>query len=226
MKKLAYFMLLVIGFILPLSAVTVSADSNSLDDYQQFFDSQDSSNSDSVTFSSSSENTQVYTIPKNTPIPLEGIRWPSKRVKIYLAAHDNKIKLAFKDAVRQWNQTKAIHFVWVHHQSQAQVIAQDGDLAHDNGTSNGVGVVTSQLGSTQTEYNPDTHALMRATSTLDANQLSIDSRQFRCKVAEHELGHAIGLAHAPEYAHSVMVPRNVKTGITKEDIKSVRELYR
>ncbi|WP_263853153.1 M10 family metallopeptidase domain-containing protein [Limosilactobacillus reuteri] len=40
------------------------------------------------------------------------------------------------------------------------------------------------------------------------------------------MGHALGLAHAPEYEHSVMIPRNIKNGITKNDAKTLRMLYR
>lgn len=165
-----------------------------------------------------------YEIPQNTPVPLEGIRWPSQRVTICLQTDDPKIRQAFQDAVKRWNATKAIHFVWIKDPKQAQVVAQNGDLS-DNTHPATVGYVTSQLGSTETKFNPDTNTLIKATSTLDPTQLDYTNRQFRSEVAQHELGHSIGLAHAPTYEHSVMISRNIRTGITKNDVESVRMLY-
>lgn len=165
-----------------------------------------------------------YGIPQDTPVPLEGIRWPSRRITICLQTDDPKIRQAFRDAVKRWNATKAIHFVWIRNSKRAQVIAQDGDLS-DNTRPATIGYVTSQLGSTETKFNPDTNTLLKATSTLDPTQLDYANRQFRSEVAQHELGHAIGLAHAPIYEHSVMIPRNIRTGITNNDVESVRMLY-
>lgn len=182
-------------------------------------------NQPSLTFSTKTpQRRHHYAIPQNTPVPLEGIRWSSKKVTICMQTDDPHIQQAFRDAVKRWNRTKAIHFRWIKNANKAEVIAQSGDLS-DNSQSATVGYVTSQLGSTKTEFDPDTHTLIRATSTLDATQLDYTSRHFRSEVAQHELGHAIGLAHAPSYAHSVMIPRNIQTGITKNDVKSVRMLY-
>ncbi|WP_267200832.1 matrixin family metalloprotease [Limosilactobacillus kribbianus] len=181
-------------------------------------------NQSGLTFSSSTtQKRHHYVIPQNTPVPLEGVRWPSKQVTICMQTDDPHIQQAFRDAVKRWNRTKAIRFRWIKNPNKAEVIAQTGDL--DDSQSATVGIVTSQLGATETEFNPDTHTLTRATSTLDSAELDYTSRQFRSRVAQHELGHAIGLAHAPSYAHSVMIPRNIQTGITKNDIKSVRMLY-
>ena len=165
-------------------------------------------------------------VPTNTPTPNEGYRWPHRRIYIYMATDNSKMKKAFRTAVRQWNHAQVVKLVWTRHQAKANIIADSGDLS--NAASNAqlnVGYVTSQLGSTQTTYNPDYHTMIKATSTLDANQLAYVNDHFRAQVAEHELGHALGLAHAPEYEHSVMVPRNIRTGITKQDIKTLRMIY-
>lgn len=163
------------------------------------------------------------TIPSSSPIPLEGYRWPSRQITVYMATQDHQVQVAFRVAVKKWNQTKAVHLHWIKSRQRAEVIVTDGDL-QTTGNSN-VGYVTSQLGSTETQFNPDTHAMIRAKSTLDAAKLRYVNRQYRDHVAEHELGHALGLAHAPEDYQSVMIPRNIRRGISKLDRQALRNLY-
>ncbi len=164
-------------------------------------------------------------IANNTPTPNEGYRWLHHRVYIYMDTDNPKMKKAFRTAVKAWNKPHIVKLIWTSNRSKANVIANSGDLSTSASQPN-VGYVTSQLGSTQTSYNPDYHIMIKATSTLDANQLAYVNDQFRARVAEHELGHALGLAHAPEYEHSVMVPRNIRTGITKQDIKTLKMMYK
>lgn len=126
--------------------------------------------------------------------------------------------------LRAWNRTKIIHFSWTTNAERANVFAKSGDLSADSVNSN-VGNNHHDLGATQSSYDPNKHALLTATSILDPNELRFTSRDFRSEVAQHELGHALGLAHAPEYEKSVMIPRNVRSGITKLDRRTLKLLY-
>lgn len=159
-----------------------------------------------------------------TPTPTEGYRWPTTNIKIYMDTQDRALQTAFRSAVQAWNQSGVVHISWTKNKDKADIIAQDGVLPNGRSTP-GIGYETTQLGSTSAEYNPDTHALIQARSTLDPNQLDYTSQRFRTEVAEHELGHALGLAHAPENMHSVMIPQNVKSGITVNDRRTLRYLY-
>lgn len=196
--------------------------------FQSSFFAPDSSTDNDLQFSDGRQrpNAERLAIPTNTPTPLEGFRWKKKKVTIYMQTADPKLKWAFKDAVKKWNKTRAVQIRWTKDEDKANIIAADGDLARNSTGNTGVGYTTSELGSTRTEYDPTTNTLNQATSTLDPNQLDYTNSEFRSEVAQHELGHALGLAHAPEYEHSVMIPRNIKTGITKNDAKSLRMLYR
>lgn len=221
MKRLLLLIALA-GMSIGLSSVAQAATVINNGD-QQYFNSGTSTGTDNPA-DDHNEPVRPLTIPQETPIPLEGYRWKMRKIKIYLASGNPEIRAGFRHAVRGWNATGAIHFIWTKHRSKAQVIATDGDLTA-TANQNPAGTTTRQLGTTETSYDPQTHAMLRATSILDSGTLNGTSLAYRTEIAEHELGHALGLAHAQEYQHSVMVPRNVRTGITHEDARSVRLLY-
>lgn len=208
----------VVGIGLPVNADPISSINQS-----SIFSTEDGQMTGSNTAQATRSGARTLSLPSGTPTPIEGYRWPTRNLRIYMQTRDKALQMAFRGAVRAWNNTGAVHISWCRDEDRADIIAQDGSLTSTAPTT--VGYVSSQLGSTSTEYNPDTHALIRARSTLDAGQLDYTNRTFRTEIAEHELGHALGLAHAPEYMHSVMIPRNVKTGITKDDRATVRLLY-
>ncbi|MBB1063408.1 M57 family metalloprotease [Limosilactobacillus fastidiosus] len=221
-----YFLVLLSVFMVGIVSQSVIADDGSSLPTNYFNqDAGDKSTGDfSIDDPNETPSNKKIAIPRDTPTPLEGVRWQKKTIWIYMRTSDPRLKSAFQNAVKNWNKVKEIKIKWTKDEDKANIIAADGDLSANN-TNNGVGYQTAQLGETKTEYNPDTHELHKATSILDPYQLDYTNPNFRSEVAQHELGHALGLAHAPEYEHSVMVPRNIRTGITKNDRKSIHLLY-
>lgn len=230
MHKMLRWLIFCGALLLTAPVTVVHADQGISSDFQSSYFNQNSE-SDNVGLQApqaagNRPNPNRLAIPDNTPTPLEGFKWKKKKISIYMDTDDPKLRWAFRDAVKRWNKVKAVKIYWTKDMENANIIANDGDLSGHTLGNNNVGYTTSELGSTKTEYDPDTNALHQATSTLDPNQLDYTSKPFRSKVAQHELGHALGLAHAPEYEKSVMIPRNIKTGITKNDAKTLRMLYR
>lgn len=161
--------------------------------------------------------------PANSTDPTSGYKWPKNTVQCVINTTNPKLILAYKDAINAWNQTGAFHFQLTT-DKQAPITLGEQDLSS---TKSDNGIETSQeLGVTDVSYYPEQHLLAKADVKLDNDPMLLNNnRQYIAWVAEHELGHAIGLAHTAQNADSVMVPANPTHGITNNDIITVKQLY-
>lgn len=166
----------------------------------------------------------IYEIPKNTPIPLENFRWANPhKLTIYLNTDNNEAKQAYQQAIHDWNNTHLVTLTLTNDSAHADISANIADYSaqtkHTNNT------IIETLGLTKTNYDTTTHQSQHANCAIDIQQLHQYSPQERAWVAEHELGHALGLWHAKPGTNSIMVPANQKGGITNLDTDSLKALY-
>ena len=149
----------VVGIGLPVNADPISSINQS-----SIFSTEDGQMTGSNTAQATRAGARPLSLPSRTPTPIEGYRWPTRNLRIYMQTRDKALQMAFRGAVRAWNNTGAVHISWCRDEDRADIIAQDGSLTSTAPTT--VGYVSSQLGSTSTEYNPDTHALIPDSWTI------------------------------------------------------------
>lgn len=190
---------------------------------QEAGSSSSSSSSAGTPGMASQQANQTQQSNSNDATPLEGYKWPNRNVTVAITSTDPRTKQAFNDAINAWNKTGAINFQLTDHDQDADIVADDKDLSADDQDYGAA--ISEELGQTNTEYDPSNKILSHAESSLDINKLANSSREYRMWVAEHELGHAIGLDHADQHANSVMIPANPRAGITSMDVNAVHEMY-
>lgn len=185
-----------------------------------------SSNSSSWHHAQISEPKQPQTQPSNTNSLQTGPdeTWPTNKVNCFMVTKNPKYIQAYKNAINAWNQTGCFTFNLTN-DPKAPVQLKDTDLSS---TSSQNGNWRSQeLGITYTSYLQKPHGMVKADVNLD-NSPALNNRpvDYVTLVAEHELGHAIGLHHQPENARSIMIPYNAKYPIQPMDVQNVRNLYK
>lgn len=150
--------------------------------------------------------------------------WPTNKVNCVMVTKNPKYIQAYKNAINAWNQTGCFTFNLTN-DPKAPIQLKDTDLS---ATSRQNGNWRSQeLGITYTSYLQKPHGMVKADINLD-NSPALNNRpvDYVTLVAEHELGHAIGLHHQPENARSIMIPYNAKYPIQTMDVQNVRNLYK
>lgn len=200
-----------------------------------------SSSSASSIAPSSNSSSQSSSAPKPAPAPAKpqndtqaskadnagqhrGIHWPDpKNITIKIVTDNLEAVDDFKQAIDAWNKTGVVNLKLVDKNDNADITCNVQNLSGQ--TVETVNETQETLGQTDFQYKLPENELVSANANIDIDQIKSLPGQSQVFVAEHELGHALGLSHVNESDNSVMVPVNVKTGITDEDVGHLKELY-
>ncbi|KRL05162.1 hypothetical protein FD46_GL001113 [Liquorilactobacillus oeni DSM 19972] len=174
---------------------------------------------DSTQSSSSSAQTDTSTAAKSTARTAQSV-WDKKTATVYFdlpANISSQYRTAWQQAVNNWNSYKVFKLVVSNNKQNADIV-----LTVENQSNTSMAGVTE----TRTLFNNvnNEHFLIHAVSKLNIYYLDNYSLQRKINTAEHELGHALGLAHDTAEA-SVMQPQGSEYGIQKVDVQHLKELY-
>ena len=146
-----------------------------------------------------------------------GARWSTNGASIYIESSDPTFRQAYETAIANWNATGVFSFVLVEDPNQADILATDYSDQE-----------TQAAGLAETQTNALTNQIQSVTVYLNSFYLLNESYGYSFErivhTAEHELGHAIGLAH-DDTEDSLMQSAGSRYGIQETDIIAVRELY-
>lgn len=147
----------------------------------------------------------------------EGAKWAKPQVTIYIKSSHPTLVSAYQTAIANWNSTGVFTFNLTTDERAADIIARDYADAN-----------TQAAGLAETQLNALTKRIVFADVRLNTHYLLDDSYGYSFErivnTAEHELGHAIGLAHNDNEV-SVMQSSGSNYGIQSTDISSVAALY-
>ena len=146
-----------------------------------------------------------------------GSRWSTNGASIYIESSDPTFRQAYETAIANWNATGVFNFVMVEDPSQAEILAKDYSDPE-----------TQAAGLAEVQTNALTNQIQSVTVYLNSFYLLNESYGYSFErivhTAEHELGHAIELAH-DDTEDSVMQSAGSHFGIQERDMIAVRELY-
>lgn len=171
---------------------------------------------------SSSQSSSISSSPKNSALNINQT-WPNNHVQCVIVTKNPRLIQAYKNAISAWNRTRAFDFQLTNNPN-APLKLSETDLSNTTQSNNGW--TTTELGITKNSFYDKPRGQVSAEVDLDNTQTLLGRPDsYLTLVAEHELGHAMGLSHAPANTKSVMVPYNVQVPIQQTDIDNVKQLY-
>lgn len=169
------------------------------------------------TFDSSGQETSSQSSTSDADVTP---KWKQNSATVYIDIADDEAnyRQAWQEAIQKWNSYGVFKLTTTSDEEKADIV-----LKTENEST------TGEAGVTKTEYvqsyDGSSAYFTKATGYLNTYYLSQYSWSRVVNTAEHELGHAMGLAHTDDY-NSVMYPRGSEHGIEATDVTKLKELYK
>lgn len=158
-------------------------------------------------------------------------------IGINLLPEDKSTFRSYKQAIKAWNKTGVVRLKYDPHDNMPDIDcgSERFEAVHKIDpkiSSDWLGYTWVSTRDGHPGYK-GSNLLVYAEVTIDptwikkyAKRNHMNYKKLELSVAEHEIGHALGLDHVKQHDHSVMTPVVDKSVlITKEDVRHLRELY-
>ena len=166
-------------------------------------------------------------------------RWPDPNnitIGVRALPEEKDVFRVYKKAIKAWNKTGVVHLKYDDNEPDidcdAEGFAAEHKIDPKHYSTRNLGVTNCSTRDGNSGYN-GSNLIDGASVKIDptgikkyAKRNHMNYKKLELSVAEHEIGHALGLEHVKQHDHSVMRPVADKSIlIAKEDIRHLRKLY-